>query len=121
MVAAVRGEPSPEPVSFIDEHFAEVAFAVSTLVVFFLQTLSFFFGLFAGFFLHYHFEPERVVAKEEVVTVVHAALAIVAAAAALIRLTPAGAAGGTVFQSISPLFSMSIGSSAFLAFRSCAQ
>lgn len=119
MVAAVGTARSPETISFLDENFAKVAFAVAAVSVFFLQTLSFFFGLFAGFFLHYHFEPDRVVAKEEIITVFHSTFAIIAAAAALIKLTPGGAAGGFIFQSIAPLFSTAFGSSAFLAYRSC--
>ncbi|MBX7065816.1 MAG: hypothetical protein K1X28_01165 [Parachlamydiales bacterium] len=122
MAAAVREIAAAlpeEPVSFIDQHFTKVAMAVSSLVLFVLQPLTFFFGLSSGFFLHYHFEPNVIVTREEIATVPRATLAIVAATAAILNLTPGGAAGGYVFQSIAPLFSMVIGSSAFLAYRTC--
>lgn len=102
--------------SLIDLHFAKVAFAVSALILFILQPLTFLFGLAAGGWGHYTFEPNpRIENLDQVMTVSHASLAIVAAVAAVLALTPSGS--GIFFQGIAPLFALSIGSSAYLGYQ----
>lgn len=109
---ASQGEEAP----FIDRHFAKVAFAVSALTLFLLQPLTFFFGLLAGGWAHYSFESNpRIENLDQVITVTHASLAIVAAVAAVLALTPSGS--GIFFKAIAPLFSISIGSSAYLGLK----
>ncbi len=107
-----------EEIPFIDQHFAKIAFAVSAVALILLQPLSLLLGSVAGFFLHQTFEPNLVIKDlDQIVTVGHAAMVIVAAAAALIQLTPGGAMGGYFFQSLPCIFSMAVGSAAFSAFQ----
>ncbi len=104
--------------AMLEEHFAKIAFAVSAVVLLILQPLSFLFGTAAGFLLHYTFEPNPIVHRsEEIITATHATLALIAAISALVRLTPGGEAGGWIFQTVTPLFAIAIGSSAYLGFR----
>lgn len=122
MAAEIRsaGQQSQhDQIHFIDRHFAKIAMAVSTLVLLILRPLSLFFGIIFGFFTHYHFEPNAVVANGNTITSLHATLAIIAAISAILRLTPGCLAGGYIFESVAPIFSMSIGSSLFLAYRAC--
>jgi hypothetical protein len=106
----------PDETPFIERHFAKVAFVVSALALFILQPLTFLFGLAVGGWAHYSFEPNpRIESLDQVMTVFHATLAIIAAVAAFLALTPSGT--GIFVRSIAPLFSLSIGSSAYLGFK----
>lgn len=113
----------PKPVeegneSWIDRHFIEVAFAVSTLALFILSPLSLFLGGVAGFALHYSIEPNlEVKAEERLIGQNETVIALVGGFASLIHLTPSGAAGGIVFQAIPLMASLAVGSIAYRAWR----
>lgn len=124
MAAAINGNQQPlvetkEETPFLDKHFTKIAFAASTVALFILAPLFLVFGSAAGLAAHWYFEPQLTLKPgEEAITVPHAVLAIVGAVGAVIKLLPAGALGGLVFQVI-PLFSyLSIGSAAYRMMRS---
>lgn len=105
---------------FVDQNFAAVAFSVSTLALLVLQPYSLLIGGIAGLFLHYYFEPNPVIEESDpFISVTHATMAIIAAMASLVNLTPAGAMGGYLFLSLPTIFSLSAGSCAYTAFRRC--
>lgn len=113
-------ETTTTEVPFVEKHFAKIAFAISSLVLLIFSSLFLFLGSVAGFALHYSLEPELTIQDEtQIVPLPHAIFAIVGAAAAVIRMLPAGAAGGLVFQSIPLIASMAIGSAAYRGLKSC--
>lgn len=115
---AVPEVPTVE-VPFLEKHFAKIAFAISSLVLLIFSSLFLFLGSVAGFSLHYSLEPELKIKEDtQVITLSHAVFAIVGAVAALIRIFPAGASGGLVFQSIPLMASMAVGSAAYRGFKS---
>lgn len=114
-----RIEAEPE-VPFIDKHFTKIAFAVSALVLLIFSPLFLFLGATSGLALHYSVEPDLAVGDpNEIITLANSIFAIVGAMAALIRMLPAGAAGGFTFQSIPLIASFAIGSTIYRAFKSC--
>ena len=114
-----RVDAEPE-IPFIDKHFTKIAFAVSTLVLMIFSPLFLFLGAASGLALHYSVEPDLTVRDQnEIVTLCNSIFAIVGAMAALIRMLPAGAAGGFTFQSIPLVASFAIGSTIYHAFKSC--
>ncbi len=114
--AAKQAKP---PQSFLDKHFAKVAFAVATFAMLLLAPLHLFLGLAAGMVIQYLVEPNlRLTPSDRVITLPNAVFAIVGATAALLRLTPAGSLGGFIFKAIPFLASLAVGSTAYRAARS---
>jgi hypothetical protein len=109
-------QPAPEPETFVDKHFAKIAFAVATLALIALAPLDFFVGAIAGFAIHYYVK-QPVDPTEKIVTLPHTVLTIVGAVAALIRFTPGGALGGLVFLVIPSIGSLAVGATAYRAFQ----
>lgn len=104
--------------SFMDKHIAKIAFAVASIALFFLSPLVSFLGSLAGFILHYSAEPNLLIGPEDkIITVTSSVFAIIGALASMIRLTPAGEAGGLIFQAIPFLCSMTIGSAGYAGFK----
>jgi hypothetical protein len=107
-------------VPFLDQHFAKIAFAISTLVLLLFSPLYFFLGSAAGFALHQSIEPNlRVRGENEIITIPHSVFSIVGAVAALIRLLPAGAEGGLIFRAVPLVASFAIGSTVYRALKTC--
>ncbi len=102
-----------EKKDLIDKHFIKVSFAISTLVLYILQPLSLLLGMVGGFLLNKSIQPNlKVKNSGEILTVMNAAAAIVAAIAALVLLTPGGSLGG-IIRLVPLLFSMGVGSSIY--------
>ncbi len=116
-------QPEIDPdleVPFLDKHLVKIAFAVSTFALMIFSPLSLFFGAASGFALHYSIAPELTVSGEkEIITLPNTVFSIVGAVGAFVKVSPAGAAGGFVFQVIPLLSSFAIGSTIYRAFKSC--
>ncbi len=111
-------EVLPE-VPFIDKHFTKIAFAVASFVLMIFSPLFLFLGAASGLALQHSIEPELTVRdQEEIITLSNTVFSIVGAFAALIRMLPAGAAGGIVFQSIPLIASFAVGSTIYRGFKS---
>jgi len=119
-VPQVRRVVATTDVPFIDQHFAKLAFAVATAVLVIFSSFYLFLGAAAGLALHHSIEPNlKVDGESEIVTISNTTVAIVGAFAALLKIFPAGAAGGLVFQSIPLIASFAVGSTIYRAFRCC--
>lgn len=105
--------------TFIDKHFADIAFTISAIVLAILSPLHVFLGAALGFAIHYFTEPDlRLKKNEKVISLPNTLFAIIGAMAALIRFTPAGATGGFVFKAIPFAASLAMGSTAYRATKS---
>ncbi|HSX11132.1 MAG TPA: hypothetical protein VLF94_05410 [Chlamydiales bacterium] len=111
---AALAPPAPEP--FIDKHFAKIAFAVSALALFLIAAPELVLGAVIGFALHSYMEP-TIGPDEKVVTIANATFTIVGAVAALIRFSPAAAAGGLLFFSIPFFASLAVGATLHRAYK----
>lgn len=124
MATQVANNPPAKPLtkppeSFFDKHFAKIAFAVSTLAMLILSPLYFFLGTAAGLVISYFTEPKlKLQPTEKIITLPNAVFAIVGATAALLRMTPAGAVSGFIFNVIPLAASMAVGSTAYRAIKS---
>ena len=99
---------------FVDQHFAKIAFAISTFALAFFVPLQLFLGAASGLALRIYYEKNFVFNPEDrVVTIPNTVLTIVGATAALVQLTPAGGTGGLLFQSLPIVCSMAVGDTAY--------
>lgn len=107
-------DASAEKVSdFVSKHFAMIAFIASSIVMLCCAPISLGAGLALGAIIQQQIELRYKISLPETKTggVMQATIAIVGAVASVVRLTPAGAAGGIVFQAIPLVCSMVIGAS----------
>jgi hypothetical protein len=120
MAGPVIANPLPqiarETESFLDRNFIKIAFAISTLAMAVLVPMQFFLGAAIGFILHSTSAPLRY-SHGEKLTVSETLFTIVGATAALLRLTPAGAAGGLIFQAVPFIGAMPVGFTAYRTFQ----
>lgn len=108
----VRKETEP----FFDKHFAKIAFAISALALLTIAPIELFLGALAGLWLH-SYTKENVDPNGKIITLPNTLFTLVGATAALLRLTPGGAAGGYIFLAIPFLGSLAVGATAYRAFN----
>lgn len=99
----------PQKQSFSEKYFARIALVVSAVALLILAPLDLFLGMAAGFLFDYFSQTPFKRGEDKVVTVPNTTFAIVGMAAALLRLTPAGATGGLLFHTIPFICSTAIG------------
>jgi hypothetical protein len=118
LVGQQQIDPDRE-VPFLDKHLFKIAFAVSTFALMIFSPLSLFLGAASGFALHYSIAPELTLSGEnEIITLSNTVFSIVGAVGAFVKISPAGTAGGFLFQMIPLLSSFAIGSTVYRAFKS---
>ena len=105
-----------ETESFLDRNFIKIAFAISTLAMAVLAPMQFFLGTAVGFVLH-AMTDLGINPNEKLINIPATLFTIVGATAALLRLTPAGAAGGFVFRAVPFLGSLAVGITAYRAMK----
>jgi hypothetical protein len=104
--------------TFLERHFAKIAFAISTLALLILSPLVLFLATAIGYAISYFLEPKlKLKPEDKIVTVPNTLFAIVGAAAALLQLTPVGSTGGYIFHAIPFVSSLAIGNTAYRALR----
>lgn len=106
--------------AFVEKHFAKIAYAVSSLVLFIISPLALLLGAAAGYAINQHLEPNlKLDPNDPILTIPHTVLAIVGAAAGFVSLTPAGAMGSFAFKVIPFLASLATGSVVYRTVKSC--
>lgn len=104
--------------SFVDQHISKVTFVVSTLIQFILGPLTLMLGVAAGLIYSVQMNPNlKLKPNEKVVGVTSAVFAIVGAFASIIKLTPAGAMGGFIFQMVPYASAFIIGNTTYRALK----
>ncbi len=104
--------------TFVEKHFTQVAFAVSTLALFILTPLAFILGTLSALATHRYLglSPQRK-PSDPIIGTSNAIFAIVGATAAFLSFMPVGGMGGLLFRIIPFASSFSIGSTAYCALR----
>lgn len=97
--------------SFVDRNFAEIAFLISSIALLVFAPLKLMIGAFIGYMIHSYREPG--LKTSQVVTLENTLYTIVGGMAAVIRLTPAGATAGFVFNAIPLVASAAVGSTLY--------
>lgn len=100
--------------TFLEKHFTKIALAISTLALAIFSPLKLILGIAIGFTYHRFFEP-KLLPTDKIVTVTNTLLALIGSAAALLRLVPAGLAGGALFQAIPLLGGIGVGRTLYRA------
>ena len=104
--------------SFVDKHISEIAFLISTLVQFIFSPLTLMLGMAAGLIYSMQMNPKLELKRDEkVIGVTSAVFGIVGAVASIIKMTPAGAMGGFIFQMVPYISSFMIGTSTYRAIK----
>src|SRR5690554_4133391 len=92
--------------SFVDRHFAKLAFAISIVALLIFSPLALILGTIAGFALDTYLDPN--LRPDRIITIPNASFTIVGAVAAILRWTPAGRMGSPIFRSIPYLGALGI-------------
>jgi hypothetical protein len=97
--------------SYVEKHFVEIAFLVSTFVMLIFAPAKLFAGALIGYFLHAHIEPQ--LKTNQKITLMNSIFTIIGAMATLVSLTPAGSGSGFIFHALPFVSSLAVGSTLY--------
>ncbi len=102
---------------FMEKHFVLILFSISCIAFIAANPLALIIGGSLGGLIHWQYDPDLSIKEEtKILTITNTVFAVVGAMCALVRLTPAGQAGGLISSSIPWLASLAIGSTGYRCF-----